>query len=192
MNIYPSQTTEAAQQWRSNNRESCNEAAKRYRKKHQEAIKARKTDEIRAKDAQRARTRRQVNPEAQALIDLKHRQKTQTTQMFRRAKRRAKTKGVPFDLSVEDIIIPELCPILGIPLMVGVGACGGNGGPTDSSPSLDRIIPELGYVKGNVQVISNRANRFKSDASIEELEAVVRHMTLMINDKRCTSPSYER
>jgi hypothetical protein len=36
--------------------------------------------------------------------------------------------------------------------------------------SLDRIVPELGYVKGNIAVISNRANSLKSNATLEELE----------------------
>lgn len=153
-----------------------NEIAKQYRARHKDAIKARKTGDIRAKDAERARKRRVGDPAHAAAIDLAHRQKTQVQQMVRRAKRRAKEKGIPFDIVYADVTIPAVCPILGIPLAVGLGSWGGNGGPTDNSPSLDRIIPSLGYVKGNIQVISNRANRFKSDATIEELEAVVESM----------------
>lgn len=41
-----------------------------------------------------------------------------------------------------------------------------------SSPSIDRIIPELGYVRGNIAVISMRANKLKSDATSEELERI--------------------
>jgi hypothetical protein len=44
------------------------------------------------------------------------------------------------------------------------------------SPSLDRIVPELGYVKGNVRVISDRANRIKRDATLEELRAIVKYV----------------
>lgn len=79
------------------------------------------------------------------------------------ARHNAKENRVPFLLEVSDIKIPEVCPVLGIPL-VRTG-----GKRTSNSPSLDRIIPELGYVKGNVIVISWRANRIKSDASIDEL-----------------------
>ena len=86
------------------------------------------------------------------------------------AKFRAKKQGIPFDLTVEDITIPEFCPILGIKLESGRGK-----GllRSDTIPSLDKIRPELGYVRGNVWVISWRANRLKSDASAEELELIV-------------------
>lgn len=84
--------------------------------------------------------------------------------LLKGAKQRAKRKEVPLDITVEDIVIPLYCPILNIELKVAEDQ------PSANSPSLDRIIPELGYVKGNVQVISNKANRIKSDASPEELK----------------------
>ena len=87
------------------------------------------------------------------------------------SKTRAKKKGLPFTLEVEDIVIPEKCPILGIKLKRGKGI----GGAVASSPSLDRIIPEKGYTKGNVQVISHRANQIKSDATADELMAVAKY-----------------
>lgn len=83
------------------------------------------------------------------------------------AKARAKKVGVPFSIQVEDILIPPCCPILGLPLQRKAGRGGG-----DASPSLDRIVPEKGYVVGNIAVISNRANRIKSNASAEEIERV--------------------
>jgi hypothetical protein len=46
----------------------------------------------------------------------------------------------------------------------------------DSSPSLDRLVPALGYVIGNIHVISNRANTLKNNASIKELECVIEYM----------------
>ena len=82
------------------------------------------------------------------------------------ARRSAKQRGLPFDLSCEDIVIPERCPVLGIPIVLNTAA------RADDSPSLDRIVPALGYVKGNVIVISWRANRLKQDASIAELRAL--------------------
>ena len=81
--------------------------------------------------------------------------------LWYRARRRAKTKQVPFTINPEDIEIPEICPIMGTPLEV---------------PSLDRHNPKLGYVKGNIVVMSNRANMLKNDASIEELEKVLRYL----------------
>jgi hypothetical protein len=69
-----------------------------------------------------------------------------------------------------DILIPSKCPVLGIPLMPNIGG----GRQDDHSPTLDRIIPGKGYVPGNVVVVSWRANRIKSDATIEELKKVAR------------------
>ena len=85
--------------------------------------------------------------------------------LFASAKERAKEKSIPFDLEPKDIVIPELCPLLNIPLEV---APPGNG-PQDYSPSLDRLEPNKGYVKGNVRVISVLANRIKTNASLEQI-----------------------
>jgi hypothetical protein len=81
------------------------------------------------------------------------------------ARNRARLKGIPFDLKVEDIVIPELCPVLGIPLTRNMG----NHGGTTSSATIDRIVPEKGYVKGNIQVMSMLANNMKANASKEQL-----------------------
>ncbi len=83
--------------------------------------------------------------------------------MLRNAKARALAKNLDFNIEIEDITIPEFCPILGIKLEISEGA------PSSSSPSLDRIIPELGYTKGNVRVISNLANSMKANATIDQL-----------------------
>lgn len=86
-----------------------------------------------------------------------------------KARRRALKKGIPFNLSQDDLMpIPTHCPVLGIPMEFG---------DTDgynNSPSLDRINPELGYVPGNVRWISFRANVLRRDASVEELLLVTR------------------
>lgn len=86
------------------------------------------------------------------------------------AKNRAKKKGVPFDISPEDVYAlvegAEVCPALGIPLKWD------NNKLLDDSPTLDRMVPELGYVKGNIAIISNKANRIKTDAQAEELGKV--------------------
>jgi len=83
--------------------------------------------------------------------------------MFEAAKRRAKAKGLPFNIEITDIVIPERCPLLDIPLQDCKGTAG------DSSPSLDRLLPHLGYIKGNILVISHRANQIKNCASVDEL-----------------------
>jgi len=91
--------------------------------------------------------------------------------LLRAARARAKKNGLDFNLEVSDIQIPETCPILGIPIIsTGVSK---KGEPSPNAPSLDRIDNSKGYVKGNVWVISWRANSLKSDASLEELEKLV-------------------
>ena len=87
--------------------------------------------------------------------------------ILKRAKGRSKEQNVPFNLTEEDIIIPEICPVLGIKIEVGEGSK-----PSPNSPTLDKLIPEKGYVKGNVNIISHKANTIKNDATLEELEKV--------------------
>ena len=92
--------------------------------------------------------------------------------LLQKVKSRAASSGIPFDLEDCDIHIPDECPILGIPIYRNVGHKGGK----NNSPSLDRIIPENGYTKGNVRIISNRANLLKSNASVRELELVLKDL----------------
>lgn len=87
--------------------------------------------------------------------------------LLQHAKKRAREKGIECSLTLQDITIPKVCPVLGIPLFIGTGKFGPN------SPSLDRKDPEKGYVPGNVLVMSFRANLLKNNASVEELEKVV-------------------
>lgn len=92
--------------------------------------------------------------------------KRPANQLMRSAKHRAKRDNIPFDIVESDIIIPEICPVLNIPIKVNINT--GYGGRRDSM-SLDKIIPSKGYVKGNIQVISHLANSMKSSATPEEL-----------------------
>ncbi len=94
--------------------------------------------------------------------------------MLRRARDRAQKKGIPFDLTLEDIVIPARCPILGMPLLAG--GQGERGSHHLSSPSLDRIDNTQGYVRGNVVVISSRANTLKRDATLEEVQKLAAWM----------------
>jgi hypothetical protein len=89
--------------------------------------------------------------------------------LFLGAKNRAKKIGVPFDITFEDVVIPERCPVLGISLIHNAG--GRSHKP--NSPSIDRLIPGLGYTKNNIWVISMRANAIKSNCSVEELQRLV-------------------
>lgn len=90
--------------------------------------------------------------------------------MLKQVKARAKKKGIEFNLTLEDIIIPELCPLLEIPIIRG------SKDGYRQSASLDRIDPNKGYIKGNVRVISMRANVMKNDATKEELMAFFKNL----------------
>lgn len=94
------------------------------------------------------------------------------------AKQRAKEKGWDFDLDESDIIFPKYCPILGIELIPG-----GLGVQTFNSPSLDRIDSSKGYIKGNVRIISLRANMMKNDANLQELEQFCKNILNYMNNE---------
>lgn len=87
------------------------------------------------------------------------------------AKWRSTKNGTPFTITVDDIVIPERCPVLGMPLIIGLPR-GSMLRDIPNSPSLDRIDNRLGYVPGNIIVVSYRANRIKCDATVAELQAV--------------------
>lgn len=85
-------------------------------------------------------------------------------ELFHNARKRAREDNLPFDIEISDIAIPEFCPVLGIK----IEANSGGSRMKDSSPTLDKFYPAKGYVKGNIQVISWRANRMKSDGTPED------------------------
>ena len=87
--------------------------------------------------------------------------------MYTAALQRARNENLPFDIDIEYLksIRTNLCPIFGIVLAWGVW----DKYARNNSPSLDRIIPEYGYIKGNVCIISNVANKMKQDMGYEEL-----------------------
>ena len=99
----------------------------------------------------------------------KHPEKIRMQLLLNNARIRANKAGVPFSIKAEDIVIPLVCPVFGVALALPDGSPG----PGHCSPSLDRVVPELGYVPGNIRVISYRANRIRNDATVEELAAVL-------------------
>ena len=101
--------------------------------------------------------------------------KVQAQGMLNQARHRAKRRGIPFNITLDDIRLPAFCPILGIPLDYGFK----EGHLIPSSPSLDRRDSAKGYVKGNVEVISMKANLIKTYATPEEIMLVARYVGLM-------------
>ncbi len=91
-----------------------------------------------------AKIRRKNNPASYMLSATKH---------------RAKSLNIKFNLTIDDIVIPKFCPVLGIKLRMG------KGNTVNSSPTVDRINSKKGYTKGNVAVISHLANSLKGFAT---------------------------
>ena len=97
---------------------------------------------------------------------------------IRNLERRAKKANIPFSIDAEYLIeiFPEdnKCPVLGLDFQYGHNSA--------NSPSVDRIIPSKGYVKGNVIWISRRANVIKNDASVEEIYKVADFFNELLQD----------
>lgn len=94
--------------------------------------------------------------------------------MLERAKKRAKTKRVPYGLGVQDVpalASAKFCPVTGLPFVLGVARDGNR--PHPMSPSLDRKVPALGYVRGNVQVVSFWANSARNTLTDEQFRTLV-------------------
>lgn len=96
---------------------------------------------------------RHNNPEAYMLASTKH---------------QAKLRGLDFSITLEDVVIPQVCPVLGIPLKSGSS---GTGKIEPNSASIDRIDSSKGYEPGNIQVISFMANSMKYNATPNELRS---------------------
>ena len=65
--------------------------------------------------------------------------------------------------------IPDVCPCLGTTLDYGSK---GAHNRLECSPSVDKVVPDKGFVKGNLFIISWRASRIKNDSTHEELLAI--------------------
>ena len=96
--------------------------------------------------------------------------------LYYAARQRANMKGHEFTITLDDIVVPECCPVFGFKLAPTIGQGRLPLSMLERSPSLDRIDNSKGYVPGNVCVISLRANNVKKDATLNELKALVRYM----------------
>lgn len=121
-------------------------------------------EELKERNRKYQRTYKERHPERVAKRSNTYWKNNPERKLYHKAKQRAKAGDYEFSIDVSDIIIPDVCPVLGIPIFHGVGKV------CDNSPSLDKINPKLGYVKGNVSVISYKANRYKNDLTVENLE----------------------
>jgi hypothetical protein len=144
--------------WKEENKERVKEYSKEYYKNNVSTFK-----EYR-EDAKKKGIGGKEYLEYYRQNNKKNRKKKPKKLLLSHAKKRAKIKKMNFSLKEEDFEIPELCPILKIPLFHGVEH------QIDNSPTLDRINNDKGYIKENIIVISNKANRMKNNGSFKEIE----------------------
>ena len=104
------------------------------------------------------------NPERKQETSRKYRENNISFRLWQSCRNTAKTRGIEFNLSIEDIIIPETCPYLKHKITNIIGE-----GRIWSNPSIDRIDPSKGYTKDNIEIISLKANNMKLHATREEL-----------------------
>lgn len=90
--------------------------------------------------------------------------------ILRNARNRAKKLGVEFNLTRDDIVVPDVCPVLGLTIFKGEGH------GRDNSPSVDRFDTCKGYTADNIRIVSWRANRLKSDGTLDEFRKLVAYM----------------
>lgn len=102
--------------------------------------------------------------------------------LFYASKKRAKEKGLSFEITVEDIVIPKYCPVFGIELKAAVGGGTVSVARLENSPTLDRIDNAKGYTPDNIAVISLRANNLKRDATLYEMQCLAFHMENPVGD----------
>lgn len=120
----------------------------------------------------------QKNREARKASADRYVESNPRYRMLSLAKSRARKAGLDFDLTLDDIQVPELCPYLGVKLTTTRGK-----GIVDTNMSLDRIDNTKGYIKGNVQVISRLANVMKSTASLEQLLAFAKGVLVVHSEQ---------
>lgn len=111
-----------------------------------------------------SRQYRKNHPEKVKAAKGRWRENNPSRYLLRSCRARARAINLEFCLTESDIVVPTVCPVLGLVLSWD--------GHRDNSPSVDRIDSRLGYTPKNIIVVSQRANRIKNDATIEELEKI--------------------
>lgn len=153
----PEKTKAAMARWRESNKEYRHAYSKAYFAVNQPRL------------SQNARERRQAfftkDPKAAWLHYIS-----------KTAASRARQNKLPYDKDLSTLALPDICPVLSIPLNYSRRRNVNLLGPQPDSPSLDRIVSERGYVVPNLRVISWRANLLKRDATIDEIKRVLAYM----------------
>jgi hypothetical protein len=151
-----------------NNKEKVKEQAKEYYANNKEQI------------LETVHTYREANRDTLREKGREYYRRKPENRMLNRARSRAKKHNMDFNLDESDIAIPTHCPLLGIELYIAEG----RKAVKDNSASLDRIDSAKGYVKGNVWVISHRANTIKSNSTLEEIKLLVKNWGIIHEAKK--------
>jgi hypothetical protein len=154
------------------------EYMRKYRIAHRAEINARQRiyntanrEKINARSKARRAARTPEQKESDRLKDREKYLRHYVSAMLTGARTRSRDRGWPVPtITKADLRIPEICPVLGIRLEVGRGKSGAH------SPSLDVVDRNRFYVPGNVQVISQKANQIKNEATIEDMRRVLAYM----------------
>lgn len=102
---------------------------------------------------------------------------------FHARRQRANSAGIPFTIDFDSLEKPEFCPVLGVKLNYGCSpTIDGKQTRDPNKASIDKMLPELGYVPGNVFIISWKANKLKSDMTIDQLEKILDYMKKGVNN----------
>jgi len=145
---------ERYQQYHIDNRDKCNERSRTYHYNNKDKVNKRQKE-----------YRRNDIPKC----------------LYNGAKHRAKKNNIPFTITIQDITnvmpVDNICPLLQIHMQCN------NGKLKYNSFTIDRINPNLGYVPGNIQVICYKANRSKSNATVNEYELITSNLELYMNNR---------
>jgi len=117
-----------------------------------------------------SKNREKINTSKRTTQKLRHK-RNPSQRMLESSRERAKKYNFEHNICLEDIKVPDKCPILDIPIFYIPGK-----GQNYNSPTLDRIDNNKGYIKGNVIVVSWRANNLKRNGTLREFEKIVLFM----------------
>ena len=160
------QTREQNTKWKAQWRETHRAEARALSNKHGPLWRKRHPEQARALNRNQRAAWRKRNPGKQVKLNAAWQDAHPLEHLVRLAKQRAKKKGLEFNISVADLSpAPKFCPILGCELRYGSNF--GTKGRCHEAATIDRKDSDLGYIRGNVWVISRSANRLKGRQKLD-------------------------
>lgn len=146
---------EYRRKWYARNRDGVRRYAKEWAQRNPSRVRANRAKWRARTRVQRAQYRAQNKPKF----------------LIYHARSRARKADLAFDITVDDLVWPKRCPVFGFDLDYSASTTF-----VPNAPSLDRLDSNKGYVKGNVRVVSWRANELKRNASVQEIAALLAWM----------------